>query len=101
MFERQGGSMHIIAPEMGMLGSAPIVGGTIPLALGAALATRIRKEKKVTVSFFGDGAAGEGILYESLNFAALKKLPIIFAWKTILLDPCPLKNTGPRIIFPK
>jgi pyruvate dehydrogenase E1 component alpha subunit len=75
----RGGSMHIIAPEMGMLGSAPIVGGTIPLALGAALATRIRKEKKVTVSFFGDGAAGEGILYESLNFAALKKLPIIFA----------------------
>jgi len=75
----RGGSMHIIAPEMGMLGSAPIVAGTIPLALGAALASRIRKEKRVTVSFFGDGAAGEGVLYESLNFAALKKLPIIFA----------------------
>jgi len=71
--------MHIIAPEMGMLGSAPIVAGTIPLALGAALASKIRKEKRVTVSFFGDGAAGEGVLYESLNFAALKKLPIIFA----------------------
>ena len=75
----RGGSMHIIAPEMGMLGSAPIVAGTIPLALGAALASKIRKEQKVTVSFFGDGAAGEGVLYESLNFAALKKLPIIFA----------------------
>jgi pyruvate dehydrogenase E1 component alpha subunit len=75
----RGGSMHIIAPEIGMLGSAPIVAGTIPLALGAALASKIRKEKKVTVSFFGDGAAGEGVLYESLNFAALKKLPIIFA----------------------
>src|SRR4030043_972112 len=75
----RGGSMHIIAPEMGMLGSAPIVAGTIPLALGAALASKIRKEKKVTVSFFGDGAAGEGVLYESLNFAALKKLPMIFA----------------------
>jgi len=75
----RGGSMHIIAPEMGMLGSAPIVAGTIPLALGAALASKIRKEKRVTVSFFGDGAAGEGVLYESLNFAALKKLPIIFA----------------------
>jgi TPP-dependent pyruvate/acetoin dehydrogenase alpha subunit len=73
----RGGSMHIIAPEMGMLGSAPIVAGTIPLALGAALASKIRKEKKVTVSFFGDGATGEGVLYESLNFAALKKLPII------------------------
>jgi pyruvate dehydrogenase E1 component alpha subunit len=71
--------MHIIAPQIGMVGSAPIVAGTIPLALGAALASRIRKEKRVTVSFFGDGAAGEGVLYESLNFAALKKLPIIFA----------------------
>jgi pyruvate dehydrogenase E1 component alpha subunit len=75
----RGGSMHIIAPEMGMLGSAPIVAGSIPLALGAALASKIRKEKKVTVSFFGDGAAGEGVLYESLNFAALRRLPIILA----------------------
>ena len=75
----RGGSMHILAPEIGMVGSAPIVAGTIPLALGAALASKIRKEKRVTVSFFGDGAAGEGVLYESLNFAALKKLPIIFA----------------------
>jgi len=75
----RGGSMHIIAPQIGMVGSAPIVAGTIPLALGAALASRIRKDKRVTVSFFGDGAAGEGVLYESLNFAALKRLPIIFA----------------------
>jgi TPP-dependent pyruvate/acetoin dehydrogenase alpha subunit len=75
----RGGSMHIMAPQIGMVGSVPIVAGTIPLALGAALASRIRNEKKVTVSFFGDGAAGEGVLYESLNFAALKKLPIIFA----------------------
>jgi pyruvate dehydrogenase E1 component alpha subunit len=75
----RGGSMHVIAPDIGMIGSAPIVAGTIPLALGAALASKIRKEKRITVSFFGDGAAGEGVLYESLNFAALKKLPIIFA----------------------
>jgi pyruvate dehydrogenase E1 component alpha subunit len=75
----RGGSMHLIAPEKGMMGSAPIVAGTISLALGAALASSIRKEKRVTVSFFGDGAAGEGVLYESLNFAALKNLPIIFA----------------------
>ncbi len=75
----RGGSMHIISPEIGMLGSAPIVGGTISLALGVSLASKIRKEKRVTVSFFGDGATGEGVLYESLNFAALKKLPILFA----------------------
>lgn len=75
----RGGSMHLIAPEVGMLGSAPIVGGTISLAVGSALASWIRKDKRVTVSFFGDGATGEGVLCESLNFAALKKLPIIFA----------------------
>lgn len=70
--------MHLISPDKGMMGSAPIVAGTISLAVGAALASSIRKEKRVTVSFFGDGAAGEGVLYESLNFAALRKLPIIF-----------------------
>ncbi len=75
----RGGSMHIIDPENGMLGAAPIVGGTISLALGASLASSIRKDKRVTVSFFGDGATGEGVFYESLNFAALHNLPIIFA----------------------
>lgn len=70
--------MHLIDADCGMLGSAPIVSGTISLGLGAALATAIRKENRVTVVFFGDGATGEGVLYESLNFAALLKLPIIF-----------------------
>jgi pyruvate dehydrogenase E1 component alpha subunit len=62
-----------------MLGSAPIVAGTISLAVGAALASSIRKDGRISASFFGDGATGEGVLYESMNFAALKKLPIIFA----------------------
>ena len=75
----RGGSMHLISPENGVLGIVPIVSGTISLALGSALASKIRKENRVTVTFFGDGATGEGVLYESLNFAALKKLPIIFA----------------------
>ncbi|MBU1853994.1 MAG: thiamine pyrophosphate-dependent dehydrogenase E1 component subunit alpha [Candidatus Omnitrophica bacterium] len=74
----RGGSMHLIDPDRGMMGAAPIVAGTIALALGASLASSIRKDNRVTVSFFGDGATGEGVLYESLNFAALKKLPIIF-----------------------
>src|SRR3990172_6792838 len=55
----RGGSMHLIDPQNGMLGSAPIVAGTISLALGASLASRIRKEKKVTVSFFGDGLTSQ------------------------------------------
>ena len=75
----RGGSMHLMDPEVGMLGSAPIVAGTIGLAVGAALASSIRKDGRVTVSFFGDGATGEGILCESLNFAALRRLPMIFA----------------------
>jgi pyruvate dehydrogenase E1 component alpha subunit len=74
----RGGSMHLIAPEHGMMGAAPIVAGTISLAMGAALASAIRGDKRVTVSFFGDGATGEGVLYECLNFAALKKLPLLF-----------------------
>jgi acetoin:2,6-dichlorophenolindophenol oxidoreductase subunit alpha len=74
----RGGSMHIIDPSIGMMGSVPIVAGTIPLALGAALASKIRGDGRVAVSFFGDGATGEGVLCESLNFAALQKLPIVF-----------------------
>jgi pyruvate dehydrogenase E1 component alpha subunit len=74
----RGGSMHLIAPDIGMLGAAPIVAGTISLAMGAALASAVRKDGRVAVSFFGDGATGEGVLYECLNFTALKKLPVIF-----------------------
>ncbi len=74
----RGGSMHVLDPKVGMMGAAPIVGGTIALALGASLASRIRRDGRVSVSFFGDGATGEGVLYESMNFAALKCLPLIF-----------------------
>jgi pyruvate dehydrogenase E1 component alpha subunit len=74
----RGGSMHVIAPEVGMLGAAPIVAGTISLAMGAALAASIRNEARVSVAFFGDGATGEGVLFESLNFAALRRLPVLF-----------------------
>ena len=74
----RGGSMHLIDPSVGMMGSVPIVAGTIALALGAALAAQIRNDRRVAVSFFGDGATGEGVLCESLNFAALRRLPIVF-----------------------
>jgi len=75
----RGGSMHLAAPSQGFLGAAPIVAGTVPLAVGAALACSLRRNSGVVVSFFGDGATGEGVLYESLNFAALRRLPVIFA----------------------
>ena len=74
----RGGSMHLASPDMGLPGSSAIVAGTIPLAVGAALAFSIQKNNNVSVAFFGDGAAGEGVFYESLNLASLKKLPVIF-----------------------
>ncbi|MFH0914464.1 MAG: thiamine pyrophosphate-dependent dehydrogenase E1 component subunit alpha [Chloroflexota bacterium] len=74
----RGGSMHLASPELGLPGSSAIVGGTIPLAVGAALAFQLQGKDNVAVAFFGDGATNEGVFYESLNFAALKKLPVIF-----------------------
>ena len=74
----RGGSMHIISKENSFLGSSPIVGGTISLATGVALANKIKGNDLVSISFFGDGATGEGVLYESMNLASLKKLAVIF-----------------------
>ena len=74
----KGGSMHIVAPEVGVLGTPPIVAASIPIAVGAALSASLRKNDRVSVSFFGDGAVNEGVFYESLNFASLRKLPVIF-----------------------
>lgn len=74
----RGGSMHLASPEQGLPGSSAIVAGTIPLAVGAALSFSLRKKDNVSVAFFGDGAANEGLFYESLNFASLKRLPVIF-----------------------
>ena len=74
----RGGSMHLASPAIGLPGSSAMVAGTIPLAVGTALAFSLQKRANVSVAFFGDGASNEGIFYESLNFAALKKLPVIF-----------------------
>ena len=74
----KGGSMHMISPGNSILGTSAIVGGGIPIGVGAALASKMKKDGRVVVVFFGDGAADTGIFYESLNFASLKKLPILF-----------------------
>lgn len=74
----RGGSMHIIDLDVGFMGSTPIVGGTVPIAVGNAWASKILKDRKVTVAFFGDGCFEEGVVHESFNFASLHKLPIIF-----------------------
>ena len=74
----RGGSMHLVAPEVGILGTVPLVAATIPLAVGAGLAAKLRGDGRVSVSFFGDGATGEGHFHESLNLAALYRLPVVF-----------------------
>jgi TPP-dependent pyruvate/acetoin dehydrogenase alpha subunit len=74
----RGGSMHLVAPEVGILGTVPLVAATIPLAVGAGMAAKLRCDGRVSVAFFGDGAAEEGPFHESLNFAALYRLPVIF-----------------------
>ena len=73
----KGGSMHLVAPELGLMGCSAIVASTIPIATGHALASKMNGGG-VVIAFFGDGALGEGVFYESVNFACLKKLPIIY-----------------------
>ena len=74
----RGGSMHLLAREVGILGTVPIVAATVPLAAGAALAYKMRSEPAVAVAFFGDGTMEEGHVHESMNLAALYRLPLLF-----------------------
>jgi acetoin:2,6-dichlorophenolindophenol oxidoreductase subunit alpha len=74
----KGGSQHIADFEIGMLGACGIVGGGIPIAVGAGLSAKSRHTDQVSVCFFGDGAANEGSFHESLNLASAFKLPVIF-----------------------
>src|SRR5687767_15296406 len=74
----KGGSMHISDPETGNLGANAIVGGSAGIATGAALSAKMRRSGQVAVCFFGDGALGQGLLYEAMNMAALWQLPVIY-----------------------
>ena len=74
----RGGSMHLTDLEAGFVASTPIVGGTVPVAAGMAWAMQLQNKNQVTVVYFGDGCFEEGVMHETLNFAALKKLPLIF-----------------------
>ena len=74
----RGGSLHMADFDLGILGANGIVGGGFPAAVGAALAFQMRKEERVSLTFFGDGAINEGTFHESANLAGLWKLPVIF-----------------------
>lgn len=73
-----GGSMHLYDESCGFLGAVPIVAGSIPIAVGAALAAKLDGGESVAVSYFGDGAAEEGVFHESLNLASSMRLPVVF-----------------------
>ncbi|WP_206514636.1 thiamine pyrophosphate-dependent dehydrogenase E1 component subunit alpha [Brevibacillus marinus] len=74
----KGGSMHVMDVELGILGANGIVGGGLPIAVGAALSAKLKGSGQVAVSFFGEGAAGTGYFHEALNMAAVLKLPVVF-----------------------
>ena len=73
-----GGSMHLIDTSVGFMGSTAIVGNTIPVAVGLALEKKLTRKKSIACVFFGDGATEEGAFYESINFAIIHSLPILF-----------------------
>ena len=95
-----GGSMHLVDTAVGHLGSSSIVGGCIPIGTGLGLAAKMKHTGQVSVAFFGDGAADEGVLYESINFAMLKKLPVIYVLENNKWSVCShvsARQPGPNI----
>ncbi|MDO8732895.1 MAG: thiamine pyrophosphate-dependent dehydrogenase E1 component subunit alpha [Actinomycetota bacterium] len=74
----RGGSMHLADPSVGFMGTSAIVGNSIPVGVGLGMALQIKAQPNVSFVFLGDGATEEGVFYESANFAALRKLPVIF-----------------------
>ena len=99
----RGGSMHIVDPEVGFMGSSAIVAGTIPIAVGGALSAKRSGKEQVSIVFFGDGATDEGVFYESLNFASLYQLPVVFICENNLFSThMPLsKRQSNQVLFEK
>lgn len=94
----RGGSMHLIDKSVGVDGASAIVGGVIPIAGGAALAAKQLKKSQLTTVFFGDAAMEEGVAAETLNFAALWKLPMLFFCENNYYSVCtPLHKRQPPI----
>ncbi len=97
----KGGSMHFMAPKHGLMATSAVVGTTIPLAVGAAFANHYRQSQNWVVVFFGDGALEEGVFWESLNFACLHKLRILFVCEdnSLAIHSHPQNRRGFRSIL--
>lgn len=100
--EGKGGSMHLVDREVGFLGSTPIVASTVPIGVGAAFGSVLSGAPRVTAIFFGEAAVEEGVFHESLNFAALKKLPVVFVCENNLYSvysPMSVRQPAGREVF--
>lgn len=93
----KGGSMHLIDKEAGFMGSTAIVGGTIPVGVGLGLSIELKGTDQISCVFFGDAAIEEGVFYESVNFAAVRNLPVLFVCENNLYSVySPLKVRQPE-----
>jgi len=98
----KGGSMHLIDTDVNFMGSTAIVGGTIPIGVGLGLSIKLKETNQVSCVFFGDGAVEEGVFYESINFAVLKKLPVLFICENnyySVYSPLSVRQPDGREIF--
>ena len=98
----KGGSMHLVDLTAGFLGSTPIVGSTIPIGVGAAFGSMLRNENRIVAIFFGDAATEEGVFQESVNFAVLKNLPVVFVCENNLYSvysPLEVRQPQTRQIY--
>jgi TPP-dependent pyruvate/acetoin dehydrogenase alpha subunit len=97
----KGGSMHLVDMAQGVLGTSAVVGTTVPIAVGYAMAQRALGTGRVVAAFFGDGATEEGAFYESLNFAALHRLPVLFVCENNFLaihEPITKRQATDRLV---
>ena len=98
----KGGSMHLIDKSVGFMGSTSIVGNTIPLAVGLGLSIKLQKTDQISCVFFGDAAVEEGVFFESINFAVLKELPVLFICENNLYSvysPLSVRQPEGRMIY--
>lgn len=98
----KGGSMHLIDESVGFMGSTSIVGGTIPIGTGLGLSIKLNRSNQISCVFFGDGATEGGVFYESINFAVLKELPVLYVCENnfySVYSPLCVRQPSGRSIF--
>ncbi len=98
----KGGSMHLMDESVGFLGAAPIVSSTIPIAAGVAMGSMMKGESRVTIAFFGEAATEEGVFHETISYALLKKLPVVFVCENNLYSvysPLSIRQPKEREVF--